>query len=67
MPQPIALSEEQMAAILADAQPLERHAREPFLREVAQMLQAQPQLGDGSLHRLIMEVQRRHRDPPNLS
>lgn len=42
-------------------------AREPFLREVAQLLQSQPELGNGSLHRLLVAVQRKHFDPPDLS
>ena len=60
MPQPIALSDAQISAIFAAAKPLARRGREPFLREVAQMLAQQPELGDGSLHRLLVVVQRKH-------
>lgn len=62
MPLPIALSDEQMSA----ATPLERRARGAFLQEVAQLLQGSPSIGDGSLHRMLVVVQRRYFDPPNL-
>jgi len=51
--QPIALTDDQLNAVLAAAHPLEHHAREAFLREIAQLIQEQPTLGDGLLHRLI--------------
>jgi hypothetical protein len=63
---PIALTDSQMMAILAAAAPLAAHDRNPFLMEVAQLLQALPEVGDGALHRVIMQVQRRHFDPPQL-
>jgi hypothetical protein len=56
-----------MMAILAAAAPLAASDRNPFLLEVAQLLQALPEVGDGALHRIIMQVQRRHFDPPELS
>ena len=64
---PIALSDQQLSAIWAAAMPLDVKAREPFLREVAQLLQAQPELGDGSLHRLLVVVQQRYFDPPQFA
>jgi hypothetical protein len=67
MPPPIALTDAQMMAILAAAAPLAARDRNPFLLEVAQLLQALPEVGDGALHRVIMQVQRRHFDPPELS
>jgi hypothetical protein len=66
MPPPIALTDQQMMAILAAAHPLARGDRDAFLLEVAQVLQALPEVGDGALHRVIMAVQRRHWDPPEL-
>jgi hypothetical protein len=60
---PIALTDSQMMAILAAAAPLAAHDRNPFLMEVAELLQALPEVGDGALHRVIMQVQRRHFDP----
>jgi hypothetical protein len=67
MPSPVALSDQQMMAILAAAAPLAAHDRNPFLLEVAQLLQTLPEVGDGALHRIIMDVQRRHFDPPELN
>jgi hypothetical protein len=67
MPTPVALSDQQMMAILAAAAPLAARDRNPFLLEVAQLLQALPEVGDGALHRIIMQVQRRHFDPPELN
>jgi hypothetical protein len=64
MPTPVALTDAQMMAILAAAAPLAAHDRNPFLLEVAQLLQALPEVGDGALHRVIMQVQRKHFDPP---
>ena len=63
---PLRLSDEQMSAVLAAAHPLQPRARQAFLREVAQLLQEQPMLGDGSLHRLLVVVQKKHFDAPNL-
>jgi hypothetical protein len=64
---PIALTDQQVMAILAAAHPLARGDRDAFLLEVAQLLQALPEVGDGALHRVIMQVQRRHFDPPQLT
>jgi hypothetical protein len=64
MPPPVALTDAQMMAVLAAAAALAAHERNPFLVEVAQLLQALPEVGDGALHRVIMQVQRRHFDPP---
>jgi hypothetical protein len=66
MPTPVALTDAQMMAILAAAAPLAARDRNPFLLEVAQLLQTLPEVGDGALHRIIMQVQRRHFDPPDL-
>jgi hypothetical protein len=48
MPPPVALTDAQMMAILAAAAPLAAHDRNPFLLEVAQLLQALPEVGDGT-------------------
>lgn len=64
---PIALTEPQMMAILAAARPLQPRDRDGFLEDVAQTLQALPEIGDGALHRVIMAVQRKHFDPPVLN
>ena len=46
------------------AQPLAVQDREPFLQEIAARLTALPHLGDGIVHRVVAEVQRKHFDPP---
>jgi hypothetical protein len=58
------LSDEQMTAILAASMPIPFNRRTVFLAEVASALNQLPEIGDGALHRVIMEIQRRHFDPP---
>jgi hypothetical protein len=67
MPQPIALTDEEMSAILAASHPLSPDARGPFLEACARELSALPMVGDGAVHRVIMQVQRQHFDPPDLA
>jgi hypothetical protein len=61
---PIALSDEQLSAILAAAQPLPPDLRSPFLAAVAHALHGIP-IGDGAVHRVIREVQKEFFDPPD--
>ena len=61
---PIALSDAQMDAILAASHSLPPDRRSGFLQDVAREISRHPILGDGLLHRVIMEVQRRHLDAP---
>jgi hypothetical protein len=61
---PIALSDEQMSAVLAASHPLPADRRNDFLADCARELARLPVVGDGVLHRIIMQVQRRHFDPP---
>jgi hypothetical protein len=61
---PLRLTDEQLTAIMSAARPLEVTARNSFLQEVAQRLTALPHLGDGIVHRVVAEVQKRHFDPP---
>jgi hypothetical protein len=58
------LSDSQMDAVLAAAQPLAVQDRDAFLKDVAARLTALPHPGDGIVHRVVAEVQRRHRDAP---
>jgi hypothetical protein len=58
------LTDSQMDAVLAAARPLAVQDRDPFLQEIAARLTALPHLGDGVVHRVVAEVQRRHFDPP---
>ena len=66
MPTPIALTDSQMDAVLRAARPLEPHVRGAFLEAMAQVLAAQPELGDGSVGRAIAATQRAFFDPPHL-
>jgi hypothetical protein len=63
----IALSDEQMSAIWAAAMPLDVKARGAFLEEIALEISRHPILGDGLLHRVIMQVQRKHFSPPQFA
>ena len=62
---PLALSDEQMDAVLAAAAPLPVTARDQFLVDLAAALQGQV-IGDGTVFRVIREVQRKFWDPPQL-
>ena len=61
---PIKLSEDQMNAIIAASTPLRPDARGAFLETCAREIAALPMIGDGSLHRLVMVVQKRYFRPP---
>jgi len=63
-PRPLALSDSEIAAVMAAARPLAPRQRESFLRHVAQVLSAMPVRGDGVVHRAIASVWREHFDPP---
>jgi hypothetical protein len=67
MPAPIALTDAQLSAVFDAARPLPRASRDAFLLDLATALQGQENLGDGTIFRLIREVQRRHFDPPQLT
>jgi hypothetical protein len=64
----IALSDEQLAAVMAAAQPLALADRSAFLEDVAAALAALPTIGDGVVNRVVREVQpkyfRPELDPP---
>jgi hypothetical protein len=61
---PIALTDAQLDAVFRACAPLQPDARTAFLLDLAAALQGQGNLGDGTVFRLIREVQRRHFDPP---
>ncbi len=63
---PIALSDEQLTMIMQAVRPLLPRDRGSLLESVARELQDRPTIGDGSLHLIVRELQRRHFDPPNL-
>ena len=65
MTTPIALTDEQLAAIIRAARPLDVHVRDSFLQEVAAMLaNGGGPVGDGDVHRAIRATQRKYFDPP---
>jgi hypothetical protein len=63
---PIALSEDQMLAVLAASHPVAPHLRSAFLEHCARELANLPAIGDGVVHRTIVAVQRQYFDPPHL-
>ena len=68
MQQPLALTDDQLTAILHGAQPLRPHDRHDFLREVANALaNGGGPVGDGDVNRAIRSAQKKFFDPPILS
>ena len=66
MSQPICLSDSELQAVMDACRPLAPHARDRFLRRVAEAICALPERGDGAIHRAIRSVWREHYDPPDL-
>jgi hypothetical protein len=64
---PLSSTDDEMAAVLAAAQPLARGRRDAFLRAVAADLGRARERGPGVLHRIIRATQRQFFDPPDLS
>jgi hypothetical protein len=65
--QPIALSDDDYATIITAAQPIAPDRREAFLRQVAEALQSCRTIGPGTIYRIVVQAQRAHFDPPELS
>ena len=65
--EPIALSDDELGAVLAAARPIPVDRRDSFLKAVTDALAGQSPIGPGTVHRAIVEAQRRHWDPPDLS
>jgi hypothetical protein len=61
---PIRLTDVQLDAVMRAAAPLAIGDRDPFLRSLAEALQGCRELGDGTVYRIVAEVQRRFWDPP---
>ena len=61
------LSPDQVEAVLQAARPLPHAEHAAFLAEVSSALADLGDLGDGVVHRVIRDVQRRHWDPPDLT
>ena len=66
MSRPIALSDDELEAVMNAARPLSPLGRDRFLKAVAQAIAALPEVGPGSVHRAIASVWRQHYDPPDL-
>ena len=66
MPTPISLTDSELEAIMTACRPLAPHARDRFLRQVAEAICALPERGDGSVARAIRSVGREHFDAPDL-
>ena len=64
MPSPLALTDEQVDALLRAAMPIPPADRTAFLEEIAAKLEGQT-LGDGAVLRAIREIQGRYLNPPD--
>ena len=58
MPRALALSDEQMTALIQASQPLQPHDRSAFLTELAARFEGREDVGDGELFRAVAELQR---------
>ena len=65
-PRPLALDDAQITTIMRSARVLAPRDRDEFMRSVAQVLQQQPELGDGIVARVCREVQRRYWRAPEV-
>jgi hypothetical protein len=62
----LALSDDQLATVMAAAAPLAANDRSRFLEAVADRLTGVAEPGDGLVARVCRETQRTHFDPPDL-
>jgi hypothetical protein len=70
MPTPLQLNDSEMSLLLSLSAPLDQQRRPQFLEEVAQQLEAKRQageIGEGLVHRLARDLQRKYWDPPALA
>jgi hypothetical protein len=63
---PISLTDSELTAIMDACRPLAPHARDQFLRRVAEAIVALPERGDGAVARAIRSVWRDYFDAPDL-
>jgi hypothetical protein len=66
MSQPIALSDDELQAVMDAARPLQPRDRDRFLRAVAHAIAELPVVGPGSVHRAIATVWRGYFNAPDL-
>jgi len=62
----IALDDEEMAAVVSAARPLQPKHRSEFLAAVAAELERQQQRGPGAVYRACRDLQKRFFNPPQL-
>ena len=66
---PLQLNDEEMTVLLTLAGPIDHQLRPQFLQEVAAELEAKRQageIGEGSVHRLARQIQRKYWEPPQF-
>lgn len=63
-PTPLGLTESEYDAVMRASAPLQGHQRAGFLEALAEELRNAGELGDGRVHRVIAQVQRKFWDPP---
>jgi hypothetical protein len=63
----LSLSDSQLDAIMAASRPLSPPDRVAFLEMIAQELAGHRDLGDGSVYRVVRDLQRKFFSPPDLS
>jgi hypothetical protein len=63
---PLALSDDDLSAIMRAAAPLQVHQRDSFLRDIAIELSKLPAIGPGAVYRVIVDLQRKHFDAPHF-
>jgi hypothetical protein len=61
---PVRLTDEELTAVFAAAQPIPVSRRDAFLRDVAAALKHYPEIGPGVVYRVVSETQRQFFDPP---
>jgi hypothetical protein len=66
MSTPISLTDSELTAIMDACRPLQPRDRDQFLRAVAQAIAGLPEIGPGSVHRAIAELQKRYFVAPDL-
>jgi hypothetical protein len=61
------LTSEQIDSVLRAAAPLAADRRQAFVDDVTTALQTVPVLGPGVIHRVIVDAQRAHFEPPKFA
>ena len=63
----IALTDDELSAVMDAARPIPPASRDAFLHALAAELAQHPVIGEGLIHRVARDVQRKYFDPPDLS